>query len=42
METYFDIFFLDIQQHPKKFKGIKFALQKISYYEHMWIICVDL
>jgi len=28
---------------PKeKYSEIKFVLEKISYYEHNWIICVDL
>jgi len=26
----------------EKYSDIKFVLEKISYYEHNWIICVDL
>jgi len=42
MVTLLDLFLLGIQQLSKKYSEIKFALEKISYYEHNWIICVDL
>ena len=43
MEMILDLFPLDILQHSKeKYSDIKFVLEKIGYYKHNWIICVDL